>query len=440
MEDDLQQFIAEEPSVLQTALDFSLSQVKPKGTLSVLSLFSGGGGLDLGLEGGFLAPKVSIANSVSEFIDHYVDERLVRLKKTKFKTVFANDISSDAKNIWINNFAKSNYEKNNFNHNSIVDLVKLAEFDSFNFPKDIDVVTGGFPCQDFSLAGKRRGLNSLKSHDGKFLDEPSLESRGFLYLWMKKTIEITKPKIFIAENVKGLTNLTDVFKIIKQDFKSINGSSYHIFEPKVLHSANYGISQSRERVFFIGVNKDYLTDLAKRELAKDILNDYFNPYPKPTHNYNTGDSNMPSFVKLADIIGHLPEPDFSSDPSHKIYSKAKFMGKHCQGQNEVDLKSISPTIRAEHHGNIEFRRLGLENGGKKLTELESGLLERRLTPRECGLIQSFPEDFIFVNSDKNRLPVSGSGAYKVIGNAVPPLLGYHLAKRIESLWDIYFGK
>ena len=75
------------------------------------------------------------------------------------------------------------------------------------------------------------------------------------------------------------------------------------------------------------------------------------------------------------------------------------------------------------------------------SELEAGLLERRLTPRECAMIQTFPLDYDFVIPNPNRknsFTLSPSSAYKVIGNAVPPLLAYHIAKRIETLWDIYF--
>ena len=118
------------------------------------------------------------------------------------------------------------------------------------------------------------------------------------------------------------------------------------------------------------------------------------------------------------------------------------MGIHCQGQKEVDLDKLAPTIRAEHHGNIEYRRLAIENGGKKIDELQKGLKERRLTLRECARIQTFPDDFNFVISknDKNtKFDVSPSIGYKLVGNAVPPLLAYHLAKKIETNWEFYFN-
>ena len=81
-----------------------------------------------------------------------------------------------------------------------------------------------------------------------------------------------------------------------------------------------------------------------------------------------------------------------------------------------------------------------EHGGKIKDELERGLKERRLTPRECALIQTFPPDYPFVlrKSSSKRYAVSPSGAYKVIGNAVPPMLAYNIAKRIQEIWSLYF--
>lgn len=116
------------------------------------------------------------------------------------------------------------------------------------------------------------------------------------------------------------------------------------------------------------------------------------------------------------------------------------MGKHCQGQSEIHLDGLGPTIRSEHHGNIEYRRLSSEHGGKITGELGRGLPERRLTPRECALIQTFPPDYPFVTYEdgSKRFRVSQSGAYKVIGNAVPPVLAYNIARRLQTLWPLFF--
>lgn len=416
-----------------------------KETLNVLSLFSGCGGMDLGFEGGFSVLKESInENLTPHFIDKNLSNGYVQLKKTKFKTVFANDILKDARNAWINYFSKRGHEPTDFYDESIVDLVKMYRDGVNVFPEEVDVVTGGFPCQDFSIAGKRNGFNSHKNHKNELIEEEtaSVETRGQLYMWMKEVIEITQPKIFIAENVKGLVNLGDVKTIIQNDFSSVNGNGYIVLDPRVLHAADYGVPQSRERVIFIGIKKEVLKKTALKELEKEIIPEKFNPYPSPTHAFTTKGEHLKDFVPLKDVFKHLEEPERSEDVSQRYYSKAKFMGKHCQGQTEIKLDGVSPTIRSEHHGNIEFRRLSKENGGKIDAELKKGMKERRLTVRECALIQTFPPDYEFVIKNKNgrkgSFLVSPSQAYKIIGNAVPPLLAYNLARKIEEVWDLYF--
>lgn len=418
-----------------------------KETLNVLSLFSGCGGMDLGFEGGFSVLQQSINEILTpHFIDKKEKNGFVKLKKTKFRTVFANDILTDARNAWVNYFSKKGHNAQDFYKESIVDLVKMYRSGVNVFPEEVDVVTGGFPCQDFSIAGKRNGFNSHKNHKGQVIEKEtaSAETRGQLYMWMKEVIEITQPKIFIAENVKGLVNLGDVKSIIQNDFSSANGNGYIVLEPQVLHSANFGVPQSRERVIFIGIKKSALKKSALAELEKETISEQYNPYPNPTHSYTAEGENLKHFVQLKDLFKNLNEPENTEDLSQKFYSKAKFMGKHCQGQTEIKLEGIAPTIRSEHHGNIEFRRLSSVNGGKIEKELNNGLTERRLTPRECALIQTFPPDYDFVIENKNGRKgsylVSPSQAYKIIGNAVPPLLAYNLAKRIEDVWDLYFKK
>ncbi|MDX9704909.1 MAG: DNA (cytosine-5-)-methyltransferase [Weeksellaceae bacterium] len=418
-----------------------------KETLSVLSLFSGCGGMDLGCEGGFLVLSESINEALTpNFIDKKLKNGFVQLKKTKFKTVFANDILKDARNAWVNYFSKRGHIVEGFYKESIVDLVKMHRAGVNVFPEDVDVVTGGFPCQDFSVAGKRNGFNSHKNHKGELIKDKtaSVETRGQLYMWMKEVIEITQPKIFIAENVKGLVNLGDVKSIIQNDFSSANENGYIVLDPQVLHSANFGVPQSRERVIFIGIKKSALKTSALEELEKVNISKQYNPYPNPTHSYTIEGDDLKHFVQLKDVFKHLEEPENTEDLSQKFYSKAKFMGKHCQGQTEIKLESISPTIRSEHHGNIEFRRLSKENGGQLENELKRGMKERRLTVRECALIQTFPPDYEFVIENKGgrkgSFLVSPSQAYKIIGNAVPPLLAYNLAKRIEEVWSLYFKK
>lgn len=408
--------------------------------MNLLSLFSGCGGMDIGFEGDFICLKKSINEKIhSDWIKEDLGD-WVKVSPTIFKTIFANDIRPDAKAAWVSYFSKKDPKANSIYHlDSIVDLVKRAKNGEKVFPDHIDIVTGGFPCQDFSIAGKRLGFNSEKSHLGKLLDsdEPTEESRGKLYMWMREVITITAPKLFIAENVKGLTNLSDVKQIIEHDFAEAGNGGYIVVPAIVLNSADYGVPQARERVIFFGFKRNALTQEALDNLSSNKVSDQFNPYPVKTHGNNL--DQLP-VVTCADAFIGLEEPDQTDDLSQKKYSKAKYMGKHCQGQTEIKLDSVGPTIRSEHHGNIEFRRLSEEHDGKYKEELDQGLLERRLTIRECARIQTFPDDYQFILSKtEDNKSVSASEAYKIIGNAVPCVMAYNIAKSIESKWNLYFG-
>lgn len=411
------------------------------GSIRVLSLFSGCGGMDLGFEGCFFANKRSFAENDPN-IDVKVGNEWVKLRKTRFKTIFANDILPEAQVAWTTYMRRFDYGEEIFHNNSIVELVKMHKSGAKVFPDRVDVVTGGFPCQDFSVAGKRKGFDSEKDDYGKKRenDSPSEETRGKLYFWMKEVIDITKPKIFIAENVKGLVNLGDVKDVIQRDFSSSDGNGYIVLPPQVLHAGDFGVPETRERVIFIGIRRDALNLKARTALNSEKIPDEYNPYPRPSHAYTIKDANLLKPVTTFDVLKDLPEPEMSIDMSQQVYSKAKFLTNGSQGQTEIKLNGLGPTIRSEHHGNIEFRRLSLEHGGKHKKELAMGLRERRLTPRECALIQTFPPDYRFVmKGNGNRgMKLSSSGAYKIIGNAVPPVLAFRIATRLEELWPKYF--
>ena len=406
--------------------------------MRILSLFSGCGGKDIGFEGGFLCHRREINTILHpEWADG--DGEWVRTARTVFETVFANDIRPDAKAAWTTYFRGRKTDADAIYHlDSIVDLVRRERGGESVFPHNIDIVTGGFPCQDFSIAGKRRGFDSRRSHDGGVLepDEPTTESRGQLYMWMRDVITITKPKMFIAENVKGLANLGDVKQVIEHDFRQADGDGYIVVPARVLRAWEYGVPQSRERIIFFGFRRSALTKEAELALQMETVPASYDPYPSPTH----GEGLAP-VVTCADTLHDLPEPEMSSDPSQQRLSRAKYMGSHCQGQTEIRLDGIAPTIRSEHHGNIEYRRLSADHGGRHVAELEAGLPERRLTVRECARIQTFPDDYQFIlPRTPEHASVSASDAYKIIGNAVPCILAYSIAMNIQEKWRAYFGE
>lgn len=153
-------------------------------------------------------------------------------------------------------------------------------------------------------------------------DTPSVESRGQLYMWMREVIGLVQPKMFIAENVKGLTNLKDVKEIIEKDFASVCDGGYIVVPARVLHSARYGVPQSRERVIFFGFKKSALTDKALLELSKENISENYDPYPIETHTENPKEnSKLKPFVTLGKIFADLLEPDETKDKDQTKYLK-----------------------------------------------------------------------------------------------------------------------
>lgn len=183
---------------------------------------------------------------------------------------------------------------------------------------------------------------------------------------------------------------------IRHDSRRLVSIIYRIFS-KLHHAADFGVPQTRERVFIVGIRKD---------LNPDAFS-----FPFETHSSNPDEDGLLPWLTAKKAIGDLEENSHLV-PNQSQYSKAKNYGEHCQGNRKIKADYPGPTIRAEHHGNIEFHYS----------------LPRRLTVRECARIQSFPDDFTF--------QCSGSAAYKMIGNAVPPVLGWHIAESImKALGD-----
>jgi len=353
---------------------------------TVTSLFTGIGGLDSGFGGSVIVP----ANAISEsaFISHIREYNFVELKKKDFEIVFQNDIDKGVENV-----LKMNGTYHNFSNVSIYDLVNA----DYSFPI-ADVIIGGFPCQSFSHAGKRLGFENKKSHNVS--DEVnSKNNSGNLYKSYVAVVRKTKPKLFVAENVLGLLTMKNALNQIMTDFASVG----YMVEYQVVDCTEYGISQTRKRVIIMGIRNDFTGTLDKE-------------WNFVTKNKNT--------CFLREYIQHLKEPIETDDISQKLFSKAKKLNKG-QGQTAVSLDGFAPTIRSEHHGNIEFRRLFQDS------RVESLGMPRRLTVREAGLIQTFPPNFKFTEKTM-------SGPYRWIGNAVPPLLSYLIADKVHDILQKHF--
>ena len=341
-------------------------------TVNVISLFSGMGGMDVGFTEKVIVHRESILSST--FIDSdYTISGFVNLKLLPFKIVFQNDILPAAKKI---------AELNNWNYNYTLKDIRDCITEKYVFPQ-ADVITGGFPCQDFSHAGKRKGFDT---------------NRGTLYQSYIDVVKQVKPIIFVAENVKGLLTMAgNPIKKIMEDFAA---TGYEV-KYQLIKCEEFGIPQTRHRVIIMGIRLD----------CRSKLKDDWNVI---TENKKT--------CAIKHYFKHLEEPDISPDIAQQSYSKAAKLEKG-QGQTEIKIEGFCPTMRAEHHGNIEFRRI---NGGKNN---EEHLPERRLSVREAALIQTFPPNCILTE----RKPTSI--AYKPIGNAVPPLLGYIIARKVQQILE-----
>ena len=335
----------------------------------VISLFSGMGGMEVGF-----AEQVTVhRNSVQpDYIEseHEING-FVNLKRLPFETVFQNDILKEAKKV---------AELNGWNHNYQLKDIRELLTENFAFPA-ADVITGGFPCQDFSHAGKRQGFDT---------------QRGTLYQSYVDLVRRVNPIMFVAENVNGLLTMPgEPIKQIIADFSAVGYEVKH----QLIKCEEYGIPQTRWRVIIMGIRND-----KKKKLSE---------------NWNLITENKIA-CPIRCYFEHLDEPDVSEDPAQKVYSRAARLEKG-QGQKEVGLDEFAPTMRAEHHGNIEFRRVTDGKNGEDLPQ-------RRLSVREAALIQTFPPTCILTELNK-----SSSMAYKPIGNAVPPLLGYLVGRKVSQI-------
>lgn len=299
--------------------------------MKVVSLFSGAGGLDLGF------------------------------KMAGHEIIWANDLYVDA---------VETYKHNLGNHIVCEDITLVDE----STVPDCDIVIGGFPCQGFSVANTKR-------HED--------DERNELYKQLIRIIDAKKPKFFLAENVKGLTNLAKgkVFRMILKDFSDLG----YVVKYKVLNAADYGVPQTRQRVIIVGVRND--------------IGFEYN-FPMPTHSKD-GEDGLRKWISVAQAMEPIPDPDLpNSMPNHE-YSKYKLQFNGYIGHRPLDPEKPAPTVTAR----------GDNKGGVVI--LPHPNAQRRMSCRELAAVQSFPLDYVFSG---NR-----SSIYRQIGNAVPPLLGYAVA-------------
>ncbi len=306
-------------------------------THSVVSLFSGCGGLDLGFQGGF-----SVFGKV--------------YPRLPFDIVAAYDNFPDA------------VETYKLNLGDEISCLDLSEKPASDIPA-ADVLMGGFPCQDFSSSGPKVGLEG---------------ERGQLYKALTHYMERHRPKIVIGENVPHLARLDRGRHIehILAEFESV-GYSFQVWE---LYCPDYGLPQSRRRLFLIGVRDDLPGFPIK-------------PIPTHTNKYFTIDKAIADLELITDET-------VTNQSQYFVASRATAGGG--QGDHTNQRGDVAYCIRANARGRIQFH-YGID---------------RRLTVRECARLQSFPDNYIFPYTTQRNLTL--------IGNAVPPIIGYQVAISINK--------
>ena len=313
----------------------------------VVSLFTGCGGCDLGLTGGF------------EF-NHK------KYKKLPYELVYASDINEKALNTYKLNFPDSN-----------VVCGDICNISSEEIP-DHDILIGGFPCQSFST------VNPTKD---------PFDDRANLYKQMARIVKDKQPKAFIAENVKGLMTLHkgEIFKRVRKAFEDAG----YTLSYKLLNAADYGVPQKRERMILVG-----------------IRNDLHISYEFPN------ETNKNNWVPLSVAV-----PVLALDEPKYYFSKRAVEGmKKAKNNMKRGLwqKLNEPGLTITSH----LAKVSINSRDPVLLVDPSKELYRRFTPREAARIQSFPDSFQFAGSQGD--------AYRQIGNAVPPVLFWHVAKKLAE--------
>lgn len=313
-----------------------------------------------------------------------------------FDQAFGNEIQTVFVSEWDTSCQKT-YKANFFDNFDIAgDITKIDEKD---IPK-FDICLAGFPCQAFSIAGKRKG----------FRDDFKGMSRGTLFFDVARICSEHKPKVIFCENVKGLTNhdrgLT--FKVILGTFEQIG---YKVFS-WVLNSKDFGVPQNRERVYIVAFRKDIAPDKfdSPEVSAEDkCIADILEAAPIPSKYY------------LSDVY-------LDTLKRHKAHHEA--LG-HGFGYEIKDLDGIAGTIVCGGMG--RERNLIVDNREHSMVPMthikgeinKDGI--RKMTPREWARLQGFPDTF--------EMPLSDTQMYKQFGNSVTVPVIRAIAKKIKEILD-----
>lgn len=314
--------------------------------LKVASLFCGCGGTDIGMQGDF------------DYLGRYYASNNINI-------VYANDIEKTACDLFEKNFGI-------VPDNRDIRTVKSDEIPEF------DILTGGFPCQSFSIVAQNPKRLGIK------------DEKGMLFFEMCRILRERQPKCFIAENVKGIltANRGEAFPLIIKEFED---SGYKVTY-KVIRSVEYGIPQKRERVIIVGFRKDL---------------DVQFEFPCPTT------EKAEKYIPLKTVI--------DDDVDEKYF----FSQKAVDGM--MKKRAVMNKGRAQNV-NEPCNTVGAHLAKVSLNSTDPVLLVgeryRRFTPREVARIQSFPESYELFGSESSQ--------YRALGNAIPPVMFWHITQKVRE--------
>lgn len=314
-----------------------------------------------------------------------------------YQRVWANDFDTDAQAVFKLNLGEIDGR----------DITKVPVEDI----PDCDIITAGFPCQPFSNAGNRRGV---------------YDSRGELYLECLRIIESKKPKVVLFENVKGLLSSKHqsgkkLIEVIREDLEKIG---YRV-NYKVVNASDYGVPQNRERMILIGLRED--------------LNKTFEFPPVQE------DKSKLTLRNILDIPSNVPNQTFwpYSPQAQNMIEQIPEGGSW----KSIPYENLSPRFQRirddmkRYHAPNFYRRFSRDEINGTITAsaqpencgITHPTENRRYTIREIARIQTFPDDFIFIDGTLKDIVAM----YKVIGNAVP----CHLAEVIaDAIYDQAFSE
>lgn len=309
--------------------------------------------------------------------------------------------------------------------------------------ESVDLIIGGPPCQAYSLVGRARSKDGMKS-----------DPRNYLYVQYAKYLERYHPKMFVFENVLGLKSANDGEHL--ENMERLFLSKDYKMKSYTLEANNFGVLQNRKRVIIIGWNNDFkitLPDLEKIRIesnytVKEVLNDLpkieagggLNKYLKYRTKTNEYLENSSIRNGIDILTQHIARPH--SDQDKEIYKIA--VKKWNDKRERLNYNDLPDRLKTHKNRKSFFDRFKIVASDLPYSQTVVAHIakdghyyihpdleqNRSLTVREAARLQSFPDDFYFEGIKEEG---SRTSAFKQIGNAVPPLMAFEIAKIIKEI-------